>query len=62
MSFIEFQHVKKIYGGKNEVEIRALDDASFSVEKGELAVILGASGAGKTTVPLRETSLWTANM
>lgn len=49
MSFIEFQHVKKIYGGKNEVEIRALDDASFSVEKGELAVILGASGAGKTT-------------
>ena len=41
MSFIEFQHVKKIYGGKNEVEIRALDDASFSVEKGELAVILG---------------------
>ena len=49
MSFIEFQHVKKIYGSKNEVEIRALDDASFSVEKGELAVILGASGAGKTT-------------
>ena len=37
------------YGSKNEVEIRALDDASFSVEKGELAVILGASGAGKTT-------------
>ena len=49
MSFIEFQHVKKIYGSKNEVEIRALDDASFSVEKGELAVILGASGSGKTT-------------
>ena len=49
MSFIEFQHVKKIYGSKNEVEIRALDDASFSVEKGELAVILGASGAGKAT-------------
>lgn len=49
MSFIEFQHVKKIYDSKNEVEIRALDDASFSVEKGELAVILGASGAGKTT-------------
>ena len=49
MSFIEFQNVKKIYGSKNEVEIRALDNASFSVEKGELAVILGASGAGKTT-------------
>lgn len=49
MSFIEFQNVKKIYGSKNEVEIRALDNASFSVGKGELAVILGASGAGKTT-------------
>ena len=50
MSFIEFQHVKKKYTAvKSEVEIRALDDASFSVEKGELAVILGASGAGKTT-------------
>nr|WP_245954780.1 ABC transporter ATP-binding protein [Fontibacillus phaseoli] len=31
------------------VAIRALDDASFSIERGELAVILGASGAGKTT-------------
>lgn len=49
MSFIEFQNVKKIYGSKNELEIRALDNASFSVGKGELAVILGASGAGKTT-------------
>ncbi len=48
MAYIEFQHVVKEYrtGG---TPIFALRDASFSVEKGELAVILGASGAGKTT-------------
>ena len=33
-----------------EVEIKALDDMSFSIEKGEFVVILGASGAGKTTI------------
>lgn len=49
MAYIEFQHVKKYYGKKDEAVIKALDDASFSVEQGELAVILGASGAGKTT-------------
>ncbi len=49
MSFIEFRDVKKIYGQNDEAKIRALDGASFSIEKGELAVILGASGAGKTT-------------
>lgn len=49
MPFIEFKDVRKIYGQKDEVKIKALDGASFSIEKGELAVILGASGAGKTT-------------
>lgn len=49
MAFIEFRHVKKIYGSKDSVEIKALDGAEFIVEQGELAVILGASGAGKTT-------------
>ncbi len=49
MSFIEFRDVRKIYGQNDEAKIRALDGASFSIEKGELAVILGASGAGKTT-------------
>lgn len=49
MAFIEFRHVKKIYGSKDSVEIKALDGAEFTVEQGELAVILGASGAGKTT-------------
>jgi putative ABC transport system ATP-binding protein len=49
MSYIEFRNVSKIYQ-MGEVEIKALDDISFSIEKGELAVILGASGAGKTTI------------
>lgn len=48
MSYIEFNEVVKEYG-EGESLIRALDGASFFVEKGELAVILGASGAGKTT-------------
>lgn len=48
MSYIEFNHITKEYK-TGETSIKALDDASFCVEKGELAVILGASGAGKTT-------------
>lgn len=48
MAYIEFNHISKIYQ-TGETSIKALDDASFSVEKGELAVILGSSGAGKTT-------------
>ena len=48
MSYIEFNSVSKIYGS-GPTEVRALDEASFHVEEGELAVILGASGAGKTT-------------
>lgn len=48
MSYIEFNHVVKEYTS-GETRIRALDDASFMVNKGELAIILGSSGAGKTT-------------
>ena len=48
MAYIEFDDVTRTYGA-GEAEIRALDGASFSVERGELAVVLGASGAGKTT-------------
>ena len=48
MSYIEIKNVNKIYKS-GEIEIKALDDACFSIEKGELAVILGPSGAGKTT-------------
>ena len=48
-SFIEFQNVSKIYR-MGEVEIPALHDASFTVEKGEICIIVGPSGAGKTTL------------
>lgn len=48
MAYIEFNNVVKEYAS-DSVKIRALDSASFFVNKGELAVILGASGAGKTT-------------
>ena len=48
MAYIEFNHITKEYK-TGETSIKALDDASFCVEKGELAVILGSSGAGKTT-------------
>lgn len=48
MAYIEFNHISKEYI-TGETTIKALDDASFFVEKGELAVVLGSSGAGKTT-------------
>lgn len=48
MAYIEFKDVMRVYGS-GEAEVHALDGASFEVERGELAVILGASGAGKTT-------------
>ena len=48
MAYIEFNNIRKIYK-TGEVEIAALNKASFSVEKGELVCILGPSGAGKTT-------------
>ena len=47
--FIEFQNVSKIYH-MGEVEIPALHDASFTIEKGEICIIAGPSGAGKTTL------------
>ena len=48
MAYIEFDNVMRVYGS-GEAEVHALDGASFEVERGELAVILGSSGAGKTT-------------
>lgn len=48
MSYIEFSNVVRSYG-EGTAKINALDGASFQVERGELAVILGQSGAGKTT-------------
>ncbi len=48
MAYIEFEKVDKKYK-MGEVEITALEEAKFSIEKGELVVIAGPSGAGKTT-------------
>ena len=49
MAFIELKDVRRIYpsGGG---EVRALDGVDLTVEKGELCIIVGPSGAGKTTV------------
>lgn len=49
MSYIEFMNVSKTYK-MGEVEIKALDEISFAIDKGEFVTILGASGAGKTTI------------
>ena len=48
MSYIEFKNVVKKYQ-MGEVSIKALDKTNFEIEKGELTVIVGPSGAGKTT-------------
>ena len=48
-SYIEFKNVTKTYHS-GEVEIHALKNASFTIEKGEICVIVGPSGAGKTTL------------
>ena len=48
MAYIELRNVTKIYKS-GELEVKALDDVSFDIEQGELVVILGHSGAGKTT-------------
>ena len=47
--FVEFRNVKKVYQ-MGEVSIEALHDVNFSIEKGEICVIVGPSGAGKTTL------------
>ena len=46
---VSFQHVNKVYK-TGEVEITALKDVNFEIEQGEFCVIVGASGAGKTTI------------
>lgn len=49
MAFVEFRQVKKIYQ-TGDTQIAAVDGVDFTIEKGEFVVIVGASGAGKTTV------------
>ncbi len=47
--FVSFENVSKIYT-MGEVKINALHDASFTIDRGEICVIVGPSGAGKTTL------------
>lgn len=49
MEILRIEHLTKIYG-KGENEVRALDDVSFSVEKGQFVAIIGPSGSGKSTL------------
>ena len=49
MAYIEVKNISKTYK-MGEVSIKAIENVSFEIEKGELVVILGPSGAGKTTV------------
>ena len=49
MAYIFFENVEKIYQ-MGEVSIHAVDGITFEIEKGEFAIIVGPSGAGKTTV------------
>ena len=49
MSYIALEHVVKRYK-MGEITITAADDITFEIEKGEFAIIVGPSGAGKTTV------------
>lgn len=48
-SFVELNDVRKTYH-MGEVEIHAVDGVNFQIEKGEFVVVVGASGAGKTTI------------
>ena len=47
--FVEFRNVRKVYQ-MGEITIEALHDVNFTIEKGEICVIVGPSGAGKTTL------------
>lgn len=49
MEILRVEHLSKVYG-KGENEVRALDDVSFSIEKGQFVAIIGPSGSGKSTL------------
>ena len=49
MEILKVENLSKVYG-KGENTVKAVDNVSFSIEKGEFVAIIGASGSGKSTL------------